>query len=157
MHGLEFLVHTSRKDEIIHFEPKTHRLCFIRIGRAEKAMTIVDIQAPTEEKEAGIKDNLRNWKRKEKSMMKTLMAEMKKKEILGMELKFKKKEKKNFYKDIKDLRIPEQNSTPFYESKERNLIGDEKETLSRHYQYFEELLNNDVNDVEEIESQTTYD
>lgn len=68
-----------------------------------------------------------------------------------IEEKFKHKEIRNFYQDVKKAKIGYQENAMYCKSKKGELIGGDRERADRWKEYFEELLNNENNEDTDLE------
>ncbi|GLV47822.1 hypothetical protein CBL_20971, partial [Carabus blaptoides fortunei] len=71
--------------------------------------------------------------------------------IKTIEEKFKNKEIRNFYQDVKKAKIGNQENTIYCKSKKGKLIGGDRKKADRWKEYFEELLNDGDNEETEVE------
>ena len=55
-YGVGFLIKENIRPKIIQFQPENDRLCYITIKDEKQEMTIVNIHAPTEDKDEEVKD-----------------------------------------------------------------------------------------------------
>ena len=70
-----------------------------------------------------------------------------------MEEKYKRKEIRNFYKDVRHIKKGYTNRVTHYKNKEGELIGEEEGIIKRWKEYFEELLNEEMG--EDTQQQNT--
>ncbi|KAF2882456.1 hypothetical protein ILUMI_23719 [Ignelater luminosus] len=99
------------------------------------------LQTATEENQKSYQHQMKKVKQIRKNYTK------KKREQL--ENKYKNKEIRNFYKEIKNIKKGYQSRPTHYRDKVGNLIGDETEKLKRFLEYFKEMLSKRAKEYEE--------
>lgn len=88
-------------------------------------------------------------RKKTKQLCRRKKREQLENQIKSIEEEYHKKEIKNFYKDIKTIRKKKEETTTYIKDKEGNLISTEEEKVIRWRQYFEEILNEGTNRMQE--------
>lgn len=95
------------------------------------------------------KINYQEQRRKTKKLCREKKRAATENKIKAIEGKYKNKEIRNFYRDVKEMRKGYQARTVHYKNKEGNLISNEEEVVERWKEYFDELLNEGAEGMEE--------